>query len=70
MNLGPLLTSPQAAQQARSGQAAAAHGRIATKCMATLLTSLPHFNYASDLLAALVPAMAHKDPQIRWAFWL
>ncbi len=41
------------------------HGRIAVKCMATLLTSLPHFNYTSDLLQALVPYMAHRDDQIR-----
>jgi nucleolar complex protein 3 len=32
---------------ARSGvKAAVAHARVAVKCMAQLLTSLPHFNYA------------------------
>lgn len=57
--------APQAAKQARSGAQPVQHGRIAVKCMATLLTALPHFNYTSDLLQALVPHMADRDPQTR-----
>lgn len=61
----PQKTILQAAQQARSGQQPVQHGRIAVKCMASLLVALPHFNYTSDLLQALVPHMAHKDQQTR-----
>ena len=50
----------------RRGKAPLAHGRIAVKCMAGLLAALPHFNYASDLLQALVPAIVHRDDRIRW----
>ena len=56
----------QAAQQSQSGKQPIQQGRIAVKCMAALLVSLPHFNYTSDLLAALVPYMAHRDQQMRW----
>ena len=55
----------QAVHRARVGRAAPAHGRIAVKCMSTLLCALPHFNYTSDLLQALVPCMAHGDAQTR-----
>ena len=49
----------------RSGQVAAAHGRVAARCLSSLLVAAPHFNYASDVLQAVVPNMASKDEQIR-----
>ncbi len=50
---------------ARNGQATAAHGRVAARCLAGLLVAAPHFNYSSDLLQAVVPNMVNKDEQIR-----
>ena len=44
--------------------AAQARARVAVKCMAGLLGSLPHFNYRRDLLAAIVPRMHAADPAI------
>lgn len=49
----------------RSGHAPPAHGRVAARCLSGLLVAAPHFNYASDLLQAVVPNMANKDDQIR-----
>ncbi len=45
--------------------AAAASARVAVRCLCTLLCALPHFNYAGDLLAAVVPRMASGDERIR-----
>ena len=39
--------------------------RIALKCMSQLLATLPHFNYTSDLLQAVVPKMAARDEEMR-----
>ncbi|GAX79807.1 hypothetical protein CEUSTIGMA_g7247.t1 [Chlamydomonas eustigma] len=41
------------------------HARIAIKCMCQLLSSIPHFNYTSDLLQAVVPRMTARDQEIR-----
>jgi nucleolar complex protein 3 len=50
---------------AKAGGAGPAHGRVAARCMAGLLAAAPHFNYASDLLQAVVPGMASPDPAAR-----
>jgi hypothetical protein len=39
-----------AANCVREGRGPLSHGRVAVRCLAGLLTSLPHFNYTSDLL--------------------
>lgn len=39
--------------------------RTAVRCMCGLLSALPHFNYTSDLLQAVVPLLVSKDLQIR-----
>ena len=39
--------------------------RVAARCMCGLLTALHHFNYAADLLQAVVPLMVSKDAQLR-----
>jgi nucleolar complex protein 3 len=49
-----------AARGPRRGADAAAHARVALRCMCSLLIALPHFNYASDLLQAIVPSMASR----------
>ena len=38
--------------------------RTAVQCMCTLLTALPHFNYRTDLLSALVPKAADGEPSV------
>jgi nucleolar complex protein 3 len=38
----------------------AATARVAVRCICGLLTALPHFNHASDLLQAAVAAMASR----------
>eukprot|EP00884_Botryococcus_braunii_P002153 jgi/Botrbrau1/11939/Bobra.341_1s0006.1 len=53
-----------AASTGKAGRGSLTHVRVAVRCMAGLLVSVPHFNYASDLLQAVVARMAHKDPQI------
>ena len=55
----------QAARASRSGRAAASVGRISYRCLATLLQSNPHFNFASDLLQTVVPGMVHGDQAVR-----
>jgi len=54
-----------AAAAALSPAAAArrASGRAATRAMGSLLAALPHFNYSSDLLRALVPRLDDPDRQ-------
>ncbi|KAG2441809.1 hypothetical protein HXX76_003419 [Chlamydomonas incerta] len=41
------------------------HSRVAVRCLAGLLAGLPHFNYSSDILQAVVPRMASGDPETR-----
>ena len=60
-----LKTLLAALNASRSGQVPPAHGRVAARCLSGLLVAAPHFNYASDLLQAVVPNMANKDDQIR-----
>ncbi|BDA51329.1 Nucleolar complex protein 3 homolog [Coccomyxa sp. Obi] len=74
--LKALLAACNAAERrSRQNGAAAAPGppaaapslatpRVAVRCLAMLLTSLPHFNHASDVLQAVVPRMAHRDEAI------
>ena len=40
---------------------------VAVQCMCDLLTSLPHFNFHTNLVAVLVPRMNDKslDGQVR-----
>ena len=38
----------------------AATARVAVRCICGLLTALPHFNHASDLLQAAVTAMSSR----------
>ncbi len=61
------LFSPilQALAAVKDGEAPVAHARIAIRCLCGLLACLPHFNYVSDLLQAVVPNMANPDEQIR-----
>ena len=40
------------ARRGAPDQAALASARVAVRCLALLLASLPHFNYASDILQA------------------
>lgn len=58
-------SAASAAAAALSPAAAArrASGRAATRAMGSLLSSLPHFNYSSDLLRALVPRLDDPDRQ-------
>ena len=35
-------------------------GLFALKCMAQLLVAMPHFNYAKNMVHALIPFTAHK----------
>lgn len=39
--------------------------RVAARCMCGMLSSLHHFNYAPDLLQAVVPLMVSKDAHLR-----
>jgi nucleolar complex protein 3 len=57
----------RAAAQAVEIESRRAGARVAVRCMARLLTSLPHFNYSSDLLRALVARMASRDADARAA---
>lgn len=54
-----------AAKSGKESKVAKATARVAVRCMCTLLSTAPHFNYTSDLLQALVPNMVQKDEQIR-----
>lgn len=49
----------------RSGKFARAHARVAARCLATLLKTASHFNYAGDILQTLVLNMTSKDGIIR-----
>jgi nucleolar complex protein 3 len=60
-----LKTLLRAVNGSKGGQAPAAHGRVALKCMCNLLTSLAHFNYTSDLLQVIVPNSAAKDEKVQ-----
>ncbi|MEW5302585.1 MAG: hypothetical protein WDW36_005354 [Sanguina aurantia] len=60
--LKQLLETAQCVQK-RAGTVQ--HARVAVRCMCKLLTSLPHFNYTSDLLQAIVPRMASGDVLMR-----
>jgi len=58
--------SASASASAALSPAAAARrasGRAATRAMGSLLSALPHFNYSSDLLRALVPRLDDPDRQ-------
>ncbi|XP_014661540.1 PREDICTED: nucleolar complex protein 3 homolog [Priapulus caudatus] len=37
---------------------------IAVKCLCSLLTALPHFNYRLNIITVLIPFMAHKSREI------
>lgn len=39
-------------------------GRTAVRCLCGLLEALPHFNYRSDLLSALVPRLGSADTSV------
>ncbi|KAK9813219.1 hypothetical protein WJX72_010918 [[Myrmecia] bisecta] len=54
-----------AAAGLKQGGGLAQKARVAVKCMCGLLSALPHFNYTSDLLQALVPLTAHRDVSTR-----
>ncbi|KAG2451742.1 hypothetical protein HYH02_003522 [Chlamydomonas schloesseri] len=41
------------------------HSRVAVRCLSGLLSGLPHFNYTSDILQAVVPRMASGDAETR-----
>jgi nucleolar complex protein 3 len=56
-----------AAAAAAELEARRAGARVAVRCMSGLLTALPHFNYSSDLLRALVARMASRDAEARAA---
>jgi hypothetical protein len=60
-----LLAAADAGSKGQGGNSALQSARVAVRCMALLLTSLPHFNYGADLLQALVPRMAAGDEEIR-----
>ncbi|EIE19958.1 hypothetical protein COCSUDRAFT_44354 [Coccomyxa subellipsoidea C-169] len=53
-----------AAPEPASAAPSLATPRVAVRCLAMLLTSLPHFNHASDVLQAVVPRMGHRDEAI------
>ena len=40
-------------------------GRAAAKCLASLVTALPHFNFSGDILQVIVPGIANKDEEIK-----
>ena len=42
-----------------------AEARVAARCMCGMMSTLHHFNYAADLLQAVVPLMVSKDAQLR-----
>lgn len=42
-----------------------AEARVAARCMCAMLSTLHHFNYAADLLQAVVPLMVSGDHQLR-----
>ena len=58
------LLLPVTGSNAKSAQSSA-EARVAARCMCGLLTALHHFNYAADLLQAVVPLMISKDAQLR-----
>ena len=35
------------------------------QCMANLMTSMPHFNFAKNIVHSLIPFTGHKDEQVR-----
>ena len=40
-------------------------GVFAIKCMSDLLVSMPHFNFATNIVHALIPFSAHRDEEVR-----
>ncbi|CAN0330738.1 unnamed protein product [Phaeothamnion confervicola] len=54
-----------AAAAADAGRRAA--GLCAVRCMCGVLEAHPHFNFRSNLVAAVVPRLSHADPEARRA---
>ena len=62
------------ARRTAPDQAALASARVAVRCLALLLTSLPHFNYAADILQARptqrAPYLPHQNTSSAQAWFL
>ncbi len=60
-----LLKAFKGQKDAPKSKSAVTLGRAAAKCLASLVITLPHFNFSGDILQVVVPGIANKDEEIR-----
>lgn len=60
-----LLKAFKGQKDAPKSKSALTLGRTGAKCLASLVTALPHFNFSGDILQVVVPGIANKDEEIK-----